>query len=65
MHLQIEPDSAIPLPKDDSGVENFKERAAAAVVTAELLELDTTSTEETKAEAEQMLYNLAENEPQR
>lgn len=64
MQLQIEPDSAIPLPKDDSGVENFKERADAACKTAELLELDTSSSEESKAAAEQMMYDLAENEPQ-
>lgn len=62
MQLQIEPDSAIPLPKDNSGVDNFRERTDAAVKTAELLELDTTPTEEDKAEAEQAVYNLAENE---
>jgi hypothetical protein len=63
MQLQIEPDSAIPLPKDNSGVDNFRERTDAAVVTAELLGLDTTPTEEDKAQAEQITYNLAENEP--
>jgi hypothetical protein len=63
MQLQIEPDSAIPLPKDNSGVDNFRERTDAAVKTAELLELDTTPTEESHAQAEQMVYDLAENEP--
>lgn len=63
MQLQIEPDSAIPLPKDDSGVTNFRERTDAAVKTAEVLELDTTPTEEDKAIAEQAVYDLAENEP--
>ena len=63
MHLQIEPDSAIPLPKDNSGVDNFRERTDAAVKTAELLELDTTPTEESHIQAEQMVYDLAENEP--
>lgn len=63
MHLQIEPDSAIPLPKDNSGVDNFRERTDAAVKTAELLELDTTPTEESHTQAEQMVYDLAENEP--
>ena len=63
MHIQIEPDVGIPLPEDNPVLDNFKERADAAVKTAEYLELDTTPTEETKAEAEQMLYNLAENEP--
>ena len=62
MHLQIEPDSAIPLPKDNSGIGNFRERTDAAVKTAELLELDTTPTEESHAQAEQMVYDLAENE---
>lgn len=64
MQLQIEPDSAIPLPKDNSGVDNFRERTDAAVKTAELLELDTTPSEESRLEAEQIAYNLAENEPQ-
>lgn len=63
MQIQIEPDSAIPLPKDNSGVDNFRERTDAAVKTAELLELDTTPTEEDKAIAEQAVYDLAENEP--
>lgn len=63
MQLQIEPDLAIPLPEDNPVLDNFKERAAAAVKTAELLELDTTPTEEDKAAAEQITYNLAENEP--
>jgi len=63
MQLQIEPDSAIPLPKDNSGIDNFRERTDAAVKTAELLELDTTPSEESHQEAEQIAYNLAENEP--
>jgi hypothetical protein len=64
MQLQIEPDSAIPLPKDNSDIDNFRERTDAAVKTAELLELDTTPTDEDKAIAEQAVYDLAENEPQ-
>ena len=63
MQLQIEPDVSIPMPEDSGTIDNFKERAAAAVKTAELLELDTTPTEEDRAVAEQAVYDLAENEP--
>jgi hypothetical protein len=63
MQIQIEPDNAIPLPKDNSGIENFRERTDAAVQTAQLLELDTTPSEEDKKEAEQITYDIAENEP--
>jgi hypothetical protein len=63
MQLQIEPDLAIPMPNENLKLTDFRERAEAACKTAELLGLDTTPTEQDKVEAEQMLYELAENEP--
>lgn len=63
MQLQIEPDLAIPMPEENLKLTDFRERAQAACKTAELLGLDTTPTEEDKAEAENMLYQIAEDEP--
>jgi hypothetical protein len=60
--LNVEPDLAIPFPEDNPVLENFRERAEAACRTAELLELDTTPTEEDMAVAETLTYEIAKNE---
>jgi hypothetical protein len=62
MQLHIEPDLAIPFPDDNPVLANFIEKAKAACNTAELLELDTTPSEEDRLEAEQAVYQVAENE---
>ena len=61
MQLNIEPDVSIPLPPDNVLFADLKELAAAACNSAELLELDTSSSEEAKSAAEQTVYNYAEN----
>jgi len=60
--IQIEPDLAIPFPDDDQKLANFIERAQAACNTAQLLELDTTPTDEDLEVAETIAYAVAGNE---
>ena len=61
MQLNIEPDVSIPLPPDNVPFADLKELAEAACKSAELLELDTSSSEEVKSAAEQTLYKYAED----
>jgi hypothetical protein len=62
--INVEPDLAIPFPEDNPVLANFRERAEAACRTAELLELDTTPTDEDMAVAETIVYEVAKNEDQ-
>jgi len=59
MQLYIEPDVSIPLPFEPIPLSDFREKAAAACKTAELLGLDTESTDEDRAIAEDVVYELA------
>ena len=61
MQLNIEPDVSIPLPPDNVPFADLKELAEAACNSAELLELDTSSSDEEKSAAEQLTYDYAEN----
>lgn len=63
MQIHVEPDLAIPLPYENLTLDDFKEKAEAACKSAEFLGLDMTATPEDKEEAQQALYDMAENEP--
>lgn len=62
MQINVEPDVGIPMPDDNAVLADFRERAIAACNSAEVLGLDTSATEEDKEEAEQIAYDIAENE---
>lgn len=62
MQIHVEPDLAIPFPEDNLVLANFIEKAYAACQSAEFLGLDMTPSEEDQLKAEQLAYQVAENE---
>lgn len=62
MTIICNPDAGIPMPPDNLPFADFKERAAAACTTAELLGIDMTPTDEDLEVAESIVNGLALNE---
>jgi len=61
MQIHIEPDIGVPLPNDDSDIEDFISRAEAACETAKHLGLDMDPTQDDLAVAETIAYSIAED----